>query len=166
MQLKDFTAAFEAAKGVDASQARKESQRFFAQKDYMMAGIYAIIAGDYGASMFDSVLLALNEKEQTENIQTLLTEACRYNPQLGETHVLFVQELKDSFKGDVYAVTFNAVYNSGITMNDPLFTDEQIRWFASEGKTGYARKMKKRMAVNFAKRVASLDEAIYSAEKK
>lgn len=166
MKLKNFIVAFNAAKGVDASHAREKSQQSFVEKDLMMAGIYAIIAGDYGISMFHSVLLALNEREQTENIQMLLTEACRYNMEVGETHVLFVQDLKEHFKGDLHAVAFNAVYNSGITAKDLNFTSNQIEWFAAEKMNGYATKMLKRMKANFVKRVEALEATIEAAKAK
>lgn len=167
MNLKNFELLFKEAKACSQEDAVKlaiENQR---KHDYVKSAIYAIVAGNKAVPLsFEFAILLLNQQEQTENIQMLLTQACRHDYAVGEKYISFVQTMNDdSFAGNMYTVVFNAIYNSGLTLKDPNYIFKQIKWFVENGKTGYAEKLRKRFAANMGKRLKELQVKIKEADK-
>ncbi len=148
MTLNEFKKNVALATEKTLEEKRKLSMTYFVEEDFMMAGIYLIILKDPN-DLLVVAILHLARKQQTANLQMLLTEACRQDIELGKNAVRRLQKLPEDFLGfNRFTVTFEAVYESGLTKNDPSFTVEQIKMYEEKRLTGYAEKMRKRFAIN------------------
>lgn len=149
MNLNDFMAIYDMAVAQTKKEAGFTAQRKLVEEDFVTSGIYAIVAGKEEAGLVLWVCITtLNKMEQTENIRMLLVQACRHDYQEAKWYISMLKHVGEKFNGNLYTVIFDALYNSGVSVKDPLYVAEQIRWFAEKKQTGYAEKLRKRLKAN------------------
>ena len=149
MNLKQFMAIYNIAITKTKSEAGLTAQQKFLEQDFVGSALYSIVAGKEEAGItFQFCVTLLNKKEQTDNIKMLLVQSCRHNYEEAKGHISYIKAIEETFSGNIYTVIFDALYNSGVSVKDPLYVAEQIRWFADKEQTGYAEKLRKRLKAN------------------